>query len=153
MFCLKKLINSTLPQSWLQMSIRSAVIKIYAKYSSGGTRLWWRRWNELRNWRNKQSEHERALNFYCRLKIGKIDNIQQNTTSKHSASFGRKKNEYREVKYVVVGWWGGGVVGRWSDGVVGCLGAGGVLGCWWGAWVLVGCWWHCGSARASHHCD
>ena len=39
-FCLKKLVNSTLFQRWLQMSIRSAMMKIHAKYSSGGTRLW-----------------------------------------------------------------------------------------------------------------
>ena len=92
-FCLKKLINSILSQSWLKMSIRSAMKKIYAKYSSGGTTLCWRRWNELRNRRNKQRKHERVLNFYCWPKIRKIHNIQQNTTSKPSASFGRKKNE------------------------------------------------------------
>ena len=38
-FCLKKLINSILFQSWLKMSIRSAMKKIEAKYSSGGTTL------------------------------------------------------------------------------------------------------------------
>ena len=55
-FYLKKLVNSTLSQSWLQMSIRSAIMNIYAKYLSGGTRLRWRRWNELRNRRNKQKK-------------------------------------------------------------------------------------------------
>ena len=39
-FYLKKLLNSILSQSWLQRSIRSAMIEIYAKYSSGGIRLW-----------------------------------------------------------------------------------------------------------------
>ena len=34
------LINSILSQSWLKMFIRSAIKKIYAKYSSGGTTLW-----------------------------------------------------------------------------------------------------------------
>ena len=51
-FCFKKMLNSTLSQNCLQMCIRSAMMKIYAKHSSGGTRLWWRRWNELRTRRN-----------------------------------------------------------------------------------------------------
>ena len=37
------------------------MIKTYAKYSFGGTRLWKRRWNK----------HERVLHFYCWPKIWK----------------------------------------------------------------------------------
>ena len=42
-FCIKKLINPKISQSQLQTPSRSAMMKIYAKYSSEGTRLWWRR--------------------------------------------------------------------------------------------------------------
>ena len=38
-FCLTKLINSILSQSWLKMCSRSAMKKIYAKYSSDGITL------------------------------------------------------------------------------------------------------------------
>ena len=86
-FCLKKLINSILSQSWLKMSIRSAMKKIYAKYSSGGTILCWQRWNELWNRQNKQRKHEWVLHFLSLTKNQEIQNIKQNMTSKPCASF------------------------------------------------------------------
>ena len=51
--------------------LRCTLIKIYAKYSSGGTRLCWRKWNKSRNRRNKQRKHEQVLHFYCWPKTGK----------------------------------------------------------------------------------
>ena len=78
--------------------------KIYAKYSSEGKRLWWKRWNKLWNRPNKQRKHERVLHFYCWPKIGKYkiyNKIRQTNLqvlSKEKGVEGSKRRTFSHCK-------------------------------------------------------